>query len=103
MRLIDVCNDPIRTVAVSPDGRFVAAGADTASGIFHWATGEPITRPAPYRHPANSVIQFAFAQDSTWLVHTSSTGIVQMTSLDREYRNWSRGRDKQYAGGIAVS
>lgn len=99
MRLVEVCNEPIRTVAVSPDGRFVAAGSSTTFGVFHWATGEPLVRPHP--HPNNGCTQFAFAPDGSWIIHRTSSSVLRMTSLTPAFRNWGTGA--YYAGGVAVS
>ena len=42
MRIIEACNAAIRTVSVSPDGRFVAASAENAFLVFHWGSGDPV-------------------------------------------------------------
>jgi WD40 repeat protein len=65
MRLIDVCDAPIRTVAVSPDGRFVAAFAeDDTFGVFQWGTGDVALR-ARESGPCD---QIAFGPNSAWVV-----------------------------------
>ncbi|MBY0456660.1 MAG: WD40 repeat domain-containing protein [Gemmataceae bacterium] len=42
MRLIETDVGAVRAVAVSPDGRFVAAAGEDTFGMFEWATGTPV-------------------------------------------------------------
>lgn len=42
MRMIEAFDKPIRTVAVSPDGRFLAAATGYELGVFSWVTGEKL-------------------------------------------------------------
>ncbi|QJW96520.1 hypothetical protein [Frigoriglobus tundricola] len=44
MRLIDVGAAPVRTITVSPNGRFVAAAGSNTFGVFDWHTGASVLR-----------------------------------------------------------
>jgi WD40 repeat protein len=98
MRIIEVSSTPVRAVAVSPDGRFVAASVDGVLGVFSWMNGEVALR----RETSFACTQIAFASDSSWVAPgipdqplrlvllDSGEAIHLMTSL-------------RAAGGVAVS
>src|SRR4051794_29655565 len=97
MRIIDVCDAPLRTVAVSPDGRFVAASADRVFGVFHWVSGEPATR----RAAGGVCAQFAFAPDGRWAAYADRYGLC-FDRLDQSSEVLP-GLPGAFAGGVAVT
>ena len=96
MRLIDLAPCDGRTVAVAPDGRFLAAaGASGWLSVLDWATGEPV------RRLALGVVcdQFAFGPDG-WLAYVDNTNLV----IDRlEAVAKLTGMGGGFAGGVAVA
>lgn len=98
MRLIDLggSDGEVRTAAVSPDGRFLAASS--ASGwmsVFEWATGEPIRRL-----PLGAVCdQFAFTPDGQ-LVYVHHT-TLRLDPLAADAKPTELGGN--FAGGVTVS
>jgi WD40 repeat protein len=97
MRIIDVCNAAIRSVAVSPDGRFVAASADDVFGVFGWTAGEPVVS-ARDRGPCE---QCAFDPHGRWLARGVSGHALRLDSLDPAFD--TPDPPGQFAGGVAVS
>ena len=97
MRIIDTCDKPIRTVAVSPDGRFVAASADRAFGVFHWASGDPVL----HRPASAACSQFAFAPDGGWVAYVGGSGL-RFDRLDESIPVPPE-LPGTFAGGVAVS
>jgi WD40 repeat protein len=96
MRLIDLGAGEVRTVAVSPDGRFLAASAaDGWLSVFEWATGEPVLR-----HQLGVVCdQFAFTPDgSLTYVHQAN---LLLDRLDATAKPTEMGGG--FAGGVAVA
>jgi WD40 repeat protein len=97
MRIINASGSAIRTVAVSSDGRFVAASSDRMFGVFHWTTGESVL----HRAATSACTQLAFAPDGSWVAPGfpdkplklelfNSADAIALTSL-------------RAAGGVAVS
>ncbi|MBM3982534.1 MAG: hypothetical protein FJ304_20135 [Planctomycetes bacterium] len=96
MRILEAFDAPVRTVAVSPDGRFVAASADRAFGAFDWHTGEPVfrlTAPAP-------VVQFAFDLAGRWLA-CGSVGLP-LALIELEPFQARTSLLAEHAGGVAA-
>lgn len=96
MRLIDLDAGEVRTAAVSPDGRFLAAsGAGGWLSVFEWATGELLRRL-----PLGAVCdQFAFTPDGC-LVYVHHT-TLRLDPLGTDVKPTEVGGN--FAGGVAVS
>src|SRR5688572_12610256 len=96
MRLIDLDAGEVRTLAVSPDGRYLAAsGAGGWLSVFDWMTGEPV------RRVSLGVVcdQFAFGREG-WLAYVHHTDLV-VERLDSARPPVKLGGG--FAGGVAVS
>ena len=61
MRVIDGFDEPVLTVVVSPDGRFLAAGDESTFTLWDWASGSRLAS-----HPL-ACEQLAFSPDGAWL------------------------------------
>lgn len=96
MRLIDLGAGEVRTAAVSPDGRFLAAsGAGGWLSVFEWATGEPLRRL-----PLGAVCdQFAFTPDGHLVYVHHSTLRLDPLATDSEPVQMGG----NFAGGVTVS
>jgi WD40 repeat protein len=96
MRLIELDKSEVRTVAVSPDGRFLAAsGAGGWLSVFEWTTGETVRRL-----PLGAVCdQFAFGPDG-WVAYVHHT-TLRIDRLDATPHPVRTGGD--FAGGVAVA
>ncbi len=97
MRIIEAFDSALRSVAVSPDGRFVAASADRSWGVFDWFTGEPLFRlaaPAP-------VVQFAFDPAGRWLA--CGWAGQPLTLIELEPVQSRTALVSNHAGGVVVS
>jgi WD40 repeat protein len=98
MRVIEVFDGrPVRAVAVSPDGRFLAAAAGFAVAVVDWLSGEVVVRQS-FSLP---VTQVAFTADGNWVVFAFADGV---------YRLSTAGPAKPvlvgagaFSGGVAVS
>ncbi len=97
MRLIDVGAAPVLTVAVSPDGRFVAvaAGSDTF-GVFDWHTGSAVLRT---REPG-PCDQIAFGPNGDWVARASRSQL-RLNALNATAIPFAPTR--AFAGGVAVT
>lgn len=96
MRVIDLNGDEVRTAAVSPDGRFLAA-SDVRGWlfVFEWATGEPVRRL-----PLGTVCdQFAFLPDGRLVYVHNSTLRLDAFELALDITEVGG----NFAGGVAVS
>jgi WD40 repeat protein len=96
MRLIDLDAGEVRTVAVSPDGRYLAAsGVSGWMSVFDWATGEPI------RRLRLGVVcdQFAFGPEG-WLAYVHNATLL-IDRLDPNVPPSEMGGG--FAGGVAVA
>lgn len=96
MRVIALGSGEVRTVAVSPDGRFVAASCwDGWSAVFDWASGEAVLR-LPL---GVSCDQFAFGPGNVlWYVQHDTLRFDRLE--DTPLPPWAPG---SFAGGVAVS
>jgi WD40 repeat protein len=97
MRIIEVCDAPIRALGISPDGRFVAASADLEFGVFHWTSGDPVLR----RPVVGGCTQFAFAPDGSWVAPGLPGKPLTLESL--RSAETVRPMTGTHAGGVAVS
>ncbi len=97
MRVIEAKLGEVRAVAVSPDGRFVAACGIEALGVFHWATGEPV----PGARSTGTAEQVVFAPGSDWFVRALRGALCPegVERLPPELPD----RGLRFAGGVAVS
>lgn len=96
MRLIDLDASEVRTVAVSPDGRFLAAsGAGGWLTVLDWASGDPVRRLSL----GVTCDQFAFGPDG-WLAYVHHT-TLRLDRLEPIPRPEEVGGN--FAGGVAVS
>jgi WD40 repeat protein len=98
MRIIDVSDAPIRTVAISRDSQFVAAFAgDRAFGVFQWGTGDTVIRS----HENGPCEQIAFGPNSAWVVR----GGGRLLRLDRLDVSVSLPFDPSagFSGGVVVT
>ena len=98
MRVIDAFDELVRTVAVSPDGRFVAATSGYQVAVFGWHSGEQIFD----LYSDEALPQPAFTPNGEWMVLARGAGGVA---------RWAtRARTKpdvicrgNFSGGIAAS
>lgn len=96
MRLIDLDAGEVRTAAVSPDGRFLAAsGSGGWMSVFEWATGDELRR-LPLGAACD---QFAFTPDGCLAYVHHST--LRLDPLDAGANPAEVGGN--FAGGVAVS
>jgi WD40 repeat protein len=97
MRVIDVFDEPVRAVALSPDGRFLAASGGFEVALLGWPSGEGIVRvktPAP-------IGQLAFTPDGAWLVFAYAGGLFRLPSTGPG--GASVLGLASYAGGVAIA
>jgi WD40 repeat protein len=97
MRIIEVCDSAIRSVAVSPDGRYVAAFAeDRTFGVYQWATGDPVIRANDFS-PCDQIV---FGPNGDWVARAG-----QLLRLNRLTPTVSLPSDLSggVTGGVAVS
>ncbi len=99
MRIIEACNSAIRTVAVSPDGRYVAASSASAIGVFHWTSGHGLYWKT---QTIEETPQIAFTADG-YAVYCAGRTLcfVRLHSDAPESRH--PGPGEWYAGGVAAS
>ncbi|MBA4063826.1 MAG: hypothetical protein C0501_08965 [Isosphaera sp.] len=71
MRVIEAFDRPVRAVAFSPDGRFLAAADRYEVAVWPWPAGAPAARA---RSPA-PVGQVAFTADGAWVVSAGDAGL----------------------------
>jgi hypothetical protein len=105
MRVIEAFDKPIRTVALSPDGRFVAAATEHELVVCSWDTGEKTSGPFAIRN----VSQLAFRANGTALVyaiHQSGVFWISPTTSPNEAFVGAGAKvvsNGSFAGGVAVS
>lgn len=110
MRVIDAFSEGVQAVAVSADGRFLAAStlrgqspAATLSAsslaVWDWSTGEPLWWPID-RYPAT---QLAFSPDGRWLASVGSGKLVVWSLEDPNRKCWDFTDRKVYAGGVGFT
>ncbi len=97
MRVIDAFDGPVRTVAVSPDGRFLAAASALEMATWDWISGEALNR---HILPGN-VSQLAFGPDSIWVARVCLPGVFELIRPHNGKR--VHVFSGLYSGGIAVS
>lgn len=98
MRVIDAFDEPIepiRTVAVSPDGQFMAAAMWNTLAVYDWVSGSQVCRV-----PCRDASQVAFGPNSTWLArgHRDELVVTNPRTLHREFAH-----PGPFSGGVAVS
>jgi WD40 repeat protein len=71
MRLIEVSNEPVVAVAVSADGRLLAASSGTAVVMFEWGSGDAILERRRWDFD-----QLAFSPDGEWLAASGAGRLV---------------------------
>lgn len=99
MRVIEAFDEsePVRTAAVSPDGRFLAAASAYGIAVIEWPSGEVVTRASAYR----AVTQLAFTADGNWLVFAHSGGLVRLVTFESPVPGIIS--KAAFSGGVAVS
>lgn len=68
MRVIEAFRDPVRAVALSPDGQLLAAATDRHRGVWNGMTN----RLRSWQNSPSDSGQFAFTPDGNWLVFLSN-------------------------------
>ena len=76
MRVIQAFDEPVRAIAVSPDGRFLAASAGFVIRVFDWVSGESKT---PFGCPV-PINQLAFSADGKWLAIAYTNGLYRLNT-----------------------
>lgn len=99
MRIIEACGSEIRTVSVSPDGRFLAASTDIAFLLFHWGTGELVMQTTCTR-PCEQVV---FYPQKDWLARSIYGHALHIDSLDPLSASTPLDLAGKFAGGVAIS
>src|ERR1051325_6922422 len=97
MRVIEAFPIPIRSVAVSPDGRFLAAAGLFEIGLFDWITGTRLIQIAP----PGDARQLAFTADGNWLVFATVRGLFRMATGDTS--GPLALSQAPFSGGVAVA
>lgn len=96
MRIIDVSDAAVRTVAVSPDGRLLAVSAEgRPCALYHWAG--TVALPLSLTEPCD---QFAFAPAGGWVASVQHGRLWFDNASDPAVPAELPG---PFAGGVAVS
>jgi WD40 repeat protein len=97
MRIIEACDGAIRTVAVSPDGRLVAASPVRGPcALYDWLSGA-VALPLSL---ASACDQFAFPPDGRWMAHVQGGELWFDNCSDPLAPPHLKG---PFAGGVAVA
>lgn len=97
MRVIDAFEQPVQTIALSPDGRYMAATAGTELAVWDWISGECIQ----FVQIASTTREIAFGPDSSWLALAAQRGPIRLVGV-REQKPIPQIAGT-FSGGIAVS
>jgi WD40 repeat protein len=97
MRVIDAFDAEIRTLCVSPDGRFLVAAAGFSLGVWNWITGDAILK-VDCSHP---VVQLCFIGDGNTIAYATGAGLARLAiGTDSTPKLLHAG---MFSGGIAIS
>jgi WD40 repeat protein len=96
MRVIELFEDFVRAVAVSPNGRYLAAASALEIVILDWLSGEAILRLG-HTEP---IEQMAFTPDGATVVFANAGGLFRLEVSGRHGPLFSR---EAYSGGVAIS
>ena len=99
-RVIDAFDEPVRTVAVSPDGRFLAAAGGNHLAVWNWVTGTEAFWVSGISIGEDGVGQLAFTTDGSWLAVAARYSVIRFAPASGDQVGIPSGR---CAGGIAVS
>lgn len=78
MRVIEAFDGPVQAVAVSPDGRFLAAAAGTQLGVWHWVSGTEACWLSG-RGGSGGYGQLTFTPDGDWLLFRSGRRLERLS------------------------
>lgn len=96
MRVIEAFNEPVEAVAVSPDGRFLAAATDLQRCVWHWESGTV----ACWVNGQNGAGQLVFTPDGNWLLFLANRRIERLSPITGDQVPLRSG---VCAGAVAVS
>src|SRR5436190_15393655 len=96
MRVIEAFDEPVRAVAVSPDGRSFAAAAGFGVAVLDWLSGEVIVRVGC----SVPVGQLAFTTDGIWLVFAFNGGVFRLACGGGKAVPLS---EAAFSGGVAAA
>jgi WD40 repeat protein len=97
MRVIEAFDEAVRAVAVSPDGRFVAAAGGYGFVVRNWLSGKEITSVGC----ATSITQLVFTADGNWVGCSYRDGAYRLDTTDQHDPIMFHAG--AFSGGIAVS
>ncbi len=99
MQVIDAFDsyETVRSVAASPDGRFLAATASFAVTLIDWQTGQIINTVTT----ATPVGQMVFTADGKWLVFAFAEGLFRIATTPGATA--IRISPGAFAGGVAIA
>jgi WD40 repeat protein/tRNA A-37 threonylcarbamoyl transferase component Bud32 len=91
------CPPDLVSLALSPDGKVIAAGG-YSDAVWLWSTAEPAAAPTRLAVPP-VVRSLAFARSGTQLVATGGSGMFRVWRLDGDGREARPGRSIRWDGG----
>ncbi|VTU01583.1 wd-40 repeat-containing protein : WD-40 repeat protein OS=Cyanothece sp. (strain PCC 7424) GN=PCC7424_1167 PE=4 SV=1 [Gemmataceae bacterium] len=97
MRVIDAFDKPVRALAVSPDGRLLAAAAPMEFAVWDWVSGTELIRQ---RLPSPAG-QLAFAPDGSWVACVPRSGSFGTVAIPASAQ--THAFPGLWSGGVAVS